>query len=117
MSIPKPTGRSRTSGKAGKLPAPEGGDFDPFLNAGVIGKLGTTAKIIVVGPPEEVESEFSDLQMPVTFKGSRYSMGLKVSGGNYGRLYKRFGSNPGKWRGVVKVEVKHFKANDYVAVV
>lgn len=115
--LPKPTGKSRGSMKGGKLPPPDGGDFDPFLKAEDIGKLGTKATITVVGAPEEVESEFSDLQMPVKFKGSQYSMGLKVSGGNYARLFKKFGDNPRKWKGAVKVEVKHFKKNDYVAVV
>lgn len=101
----------------GKLPPPDGGDFDPFLKAEDIGDLGDTAVITVTGPPEEVESEFSDLQMPVKYKGKVYSMGLKISGGNYGRLFKKFGNNPKKWKGTFKVEVKHFKNNDYVAVV
>lgn len=117
MSIPKPEGSRRSSSRGGKLPKPEGGDFDPFLKAEDIGELGETGTITVLGPPEEVESEFSDLQMPVSFKGSRYSMGLKISGGNYARLYKRFGDKPAKWRGKVKVEIKHFKKNDYVAIV
>jgi hypothetical protein len=117
MNLPKPAGRSRGTSRAGKLPPPDGGDFDPFFKAEDIGKLGKTAVITVTGPPEEVESEFSDMQMPIKFKGKLYSMGLKISGGNYSRLYKKFGDNPKKWRGAVKVEVKHFKSNDYVAVV
>jgi hypothetical protein len=118
MTLPAPSGkRGNNSRGSGKLPTPEGGDFDPFLKAEVIGKLGTKATITVTGGPEEVESEFSDMQLPVSFDGESYSMGLKVSGGNYARLFKRFGADPKKWRGKVKVEVKHFKANDYVAVV
>jgi len=105
--------------KAGRLPEPTGGgDFDPFLKAGDIGKLGTKAKIKILGGPEETpDSEYSDMQLPVSFKGKRYALGLKVAGGNYGRLFKLFGDNPKKWHGTVEVEVKHFKANDYVAVV
>jgi hypothetical protein len=116
VSLPNPSGRR---GSSRGLPKPQnaGGDFDPFLGAKIIGKLGATGTINVLGAPEESESEFSDMTMPVSFKGSRYAMGLKVSGGNYARLYKRFGANPKKWRGKVKVEVKHFKKNDYVAVV
>lgn len=118
MSIPKPGGRSSASSRGGKLPKPEGGDFDPFLKAEVIGKLGTRAKITVLGPPEMTpDSEFSDMQMPVSFKGERYAMGLKVASGNYARLYKRFGENEKKWKGSVNVEIKHFKKNDFVAIV
>jgi hypothetical protein len=121
MALPKPQGRKAemTRTKAGRLPEPTGGgDFDPFLKAEHIGKVGTRAKIKIVGAPEETpDSEYSDMQVPVTYKGTRYALGLKVSGGNYGRLFKMFGDNPKKWHGTVDVEVKHFKANDYVAVV
>ena len=65
--------------RVGKLPEPTGGgDFDPFLKAGDIGKLGTKAKIKVLGGPEETpDSEYSDMQLPVSFKGKRYALGLK----------------------------------------
>jgi hypothetical protein len=116
MALPKPSG---SKGKTGKLPAPTGGgDFDPTLKAELVGKLGATGKIKILGAPEETpDSEFYDMSLPVEFKGKRYAMGLKISGGNYARLYKRFGTNLKKWRGVANVEVKHFKANDYVAIV
>jgi len=120
MALPKPEGRQQamTRTKVGRLPQPEGGDFDPFLKAEHIGKVGTRATIKVLGGPEETpDAEFSDMQLPVEFKGSKYSLGLKVSGGNYGRLFKQFGDNPKNWKGKVEVEVKHFKQNDYVAVV
>jgi hypothetical protein len=94
-----------------------GGDFDPFFNAGVVGKLGTRAKVKVLGAPEMNKTEFSDMQLPVEFKKNRYSMGLKISSGNYARLHAKFGSNPKKWKGIVEVEVKHFKNNDYIALV
>jgi len=111
MALPKPGGSK-------KLPSPTGGgDFDPFLKASDIGKLGAKAKITVLGGPVETpDSEFSDMQMPVSYKGKKYSLGLKTSGGNYSRLYKRFGDNPKKWKGSVSVEVKFFKKNNYVAV-
>lgn len=104
--------------RVGKLPEPTGGgDFDPFLKAEHIGKLGAKAKIKILGGPEETpDSEFSDMQLPVSYKGSRYSLGLKVSGGNYSRLFRMFGDNPKKWKGQVEVEVKFFKKNNYVAV-
>jgi hypothetical protein len=117
MSMREPTGKSKKK-KTGGLPEPEsGGDFAPFLKAGDIGKIGKTAIITVLGPPVETESEFSDAVMPVKFKGSEYALGIKWNGGNYSRLFKRFGRNERKWKGQVKVEVKHFKKNDYVAVV
>ena len=91
--------------------------MDPFLKAEDIGDEGDTAKITILGPPEECDSEFSDAQMPVKYKNQTYSMGIKWSSGNYARLFKRFGKNPKKWKGTVNVEIKHFKKNDYVAVV
>ena len=84
----------------------------------MIGEEGTKAKIKVLGPPEMTpDSEFSDMQMPVEYKGSRYALGMKISSGNYARLYKRFGASEKKWKGVIAVEIKHFKKNDFVAVV
>lgn len=117
MSLPKPS-RGKIQPRGGLLPEPQsGGDFDPFLKASDIGKLGTTATITITGGPEESESEFSDATMPVRFKGRDYALGIKWEGGNYARLFKRFGANPKKWKGTVKVEVKRFKKKDYVAVV
>ena len=119
MSIPKPTGRNASSSRrGGKLPKPEGGDFDPFFGAKDVGKEGTKGKFTVLGAPELTpDSEFSDMQMPILYKGSRFALGMKVSGGNYARLYKRFGDNEKKWKGTVAFQVKHFKKNDYIAVV
>jgi len=87
------------------------------LKAENIGKLGAVGTITVLAAPEASESEFSDMTMSVKLKGTTYAMGLKSSGGNYARLYKRFGANPKKWKGNVKVEVKEFKKKLYVAVV
>ena len=116
MALPNPKQSSHGSGS--RLPTPEaGGDFDPFLNAGVIGKVGAKATITICGLPEVRETEFSDLQIPVKFKNKKYSWGMKFSSGNYSRMFQRFGDNVKKWKGAVKVEVKHFKKNDYVAVV
>lgn len=121
MSVQSPTNhRDRSVKRRGTgtaLPEPSGGDFDPFMNAAVIGKLGTKASIIVLGPPELNQTEFSDMQMPVQYKGLKYSMGMKTSSGNYARLYAMFGKSEKKWRGKVNVEVKHFKNNDFVAIV
>lgn len=117
MALPNPRKRGTNSRGSGTLPDPTGGDFDPFFNAGVVGKLGAKGVMDVLGAPEENKTEFSDMQMPVKYKGAKYSMGLKVASGNYARLFARFGNDPKKWRGKVNVEVKHFKANDYVAVV
>lgn len=117
MSLPNPRGRHGS----GTLPKPEstGGDFDPFLKAENIGngKVGATGSITVLGAPEASESEFSDMTMPVKCHGTRYAMGLKTSGGNYARLYKRFGGTPKHWKGTLKVEVKEFKKKRYIAVV
>lgn len=121
MRIPEPSGTGKSKRKGGRgnsLPEPEsGGDFDPFLKAEDVGKLGSKAKITVLGPPIETESEFSDMTLPIKYKTQQYAMGLKTSGANYRILYKRFGKSPKKWKGIVNIEIKHFKKNDYVAVI
>src|SRR5579885_214114 len=118
MLLPAPSGkRSRSSGS---LPEPGGdfGDYAPFLNAATIGKVGTRAKIKITAEPDARETEFSDVQLPVMFKGKEYSFGLKSDKPNYSRLFDRFGKNPKKWVGkTFEVEIKRHMKKDYVAVV
>jgi hypothetical protein len=104
-------------GSTGKLPAPTGDAFDPFFKAETVGKVGTKATIEVLGAPEVRQTEFSDAQMPIRFDGERYSLGLSFGKQNYARLFARFGDNPSKWRGKVQIVIKHFMANDYVAII
>lgn len=118
LRAPKGKTGTRNTRNSGGLPEPSsGGDFDPFLKAADVGKLGTRAKIEIMGAPVEQESEFSDAIMPVRFKKNDYAFGIKWDGGNYARLYKRFGASEKKWKGTVTIEIKRFKKRDYVAVV
>jgi len=124
MPLPKPKG-SR-SGTGGKLPPPEqSGDFDPFLTPAEIGsgkksgKLGSTATLSFLGECDvDLKNQYgARVQCAVQLNGERYIYGVKIDGGSYGRLYKRFGDNPKKWKGKVKVEVKKHMGKLYVAVV
>lgn len=122
MALPEPSEKrgsnSKPSGRG--LPEPGGdfGDFSDFLKAEHIGKLGTTATLLISGPPEARETEFSDVQLPVKHKGKEYSYGLKSEKPSYARLHARFSANPKKWVGKkFDVEIKMFKKKLYVAVV
>lgn len=111
----------RTTG--GGLPNPDSnhdaaaGNFAPFLKASAIGKEGTKATITFTGQPgRAVSSDFGDqIAFPVKFGGKLYDFGIKIGSGNHTRLFDRFGKKPPK--GAVKVEVKTFNRNAYVAIV
>jgi hypothetical protein len=120
MPLPKPKGNRLHT--AEKLPPPEAsGDFDPFLNSSHIGKgkLGDTATLQFLGKCRlDEDNEFGPrLQCDVKLRGETYVYGVKLDGGSYGRLYRRFGNNPKKWKGKVEVEVKKHMGKLYVAVV
>lgn len=117
--MPKKSGKVLSGGL---LPPPEiGGDFDPFLKAEHIGKgkLGDTATLEFTGENSvEMKNEYgARVQCTVRLKGKQYTYGVKLDAGSYGRLYKKWGSNPAKWKGRVNVEVMRHMKKLYVAVV
>lgn len=117
MALPKPKKQNN-----GLLPTPEtGGDFDPFLTVAEIGngKLGAKATLNFTGEAVlDQDNQFGPrLQCSVTLKKKDYIFGVKLDGGSYGRLFRRFGNNPKKWRGPVKVEVKKHMGKLYIATV
>ena len=123
MSLPTPKGmKGNRVLRGGVLPPPEtSGDFDPFLKPEHIGngKLGATGVIVLTGENEiDMQNEYgARLQCTVLVGRKRFVYGVKFESGSYGRLFRRFGNNPKKWKGKVNVEVlKHMKKL-YVAVV
>lgn len=119
VPLPKPKGARSTGGM---LPTPElSGDFDPFLKAEHIGKgkLGDTATLVFTGKNViDDDNEYgARLQCQVRLDGDLFCYGVKFESGSYGRLFKRFGSNPKKWKGKVKVEVMKHMKKLYVAVI
>jgi len=114
----KPTGNesSGTKPRTAHMPEPAGGDFNDFLKPKHLGKSGKgTAKIIGVrdAPP----NSFSDVIVETHMGKSTFDWGMRFSNGNYRRLFERFGPNPKKWKGTVKVGVKEHMGTKYVAII
>lgn len=116
----KGPGGGRAIPRGGMLPDPTSGeDFATFITADTIGKVGTRAVLIVSGAPVVRRTDFSDVQVPVTYKRANYVLGVSFSKMNYTRLVERFGKNPKKWRGKIEVEIKYSQQwkKSFIAVV
>jgi hypothetical protein len=113
-AAPNPSGKAGSSSRLTSAPDPEAGERNPFIKPEDLGRSGS-ATIEILGL-EEFDSDFSDIACPVRLGRKEFVMPMRLSSGNYIRLHKRFGSNPKKWRGKVRVEVKNYMKKDYVAV-
>lgn len=106
----------------GKLPAPapreQSEEFNDFIKASDIGGEGTTAVLEFTGNvrgPED--SEFGErIIAEVKYNRKTWDFSVKTNNANYRLLHDRFGADGAKWRGKVNVVVKHFRANDYIAI-
>lgn len=111
---------SKNSGgkQLSRLPDAQGGkgDFNPFLKADNIAARGMTT-LTFLGNVRESSSQFSDIIAEVQNGKKKYDFGIKFSSGNYPRLLARFGNNPAKWRGKVKVVRAEYLGKQYVQVV
>lgn len=97
----------------GKLEEPEGGA--PFLKAAEIPEKG--GKITLLGNMRTAQAGgFSDYLIDVRIGKETRTLGLKRASGNYRRLFERFGSNPAKWKGAVKVVRAVNMGKEYVQV-
>jgi len=86
-----------------------------FLKATDIPEKGTT-EITLLGDVRKSTSPYGEgIEVACTLGGKRYDWTIRFDSWNYPRLYKRFGAE--NWEGVVKVERKEYKGNEYVAVV
>lgn len=104
MAIPKPKGNSGGEGSV------------PFLKAAQLGKSGR-GKLTLLGEARQQKGTFGEqLIVAVKLGAKRYDWAFGLNSGNHTRLFKRFGSNPKKWKGAIRVERKEFNGNDYVAV-
>jgi len=64
------------------------------------------------------KSPFGDgIELSCTVASKPYTWTINHKSVNYRILFERFGSDPAKWKGIVKVGRKKHKGNDYVAVV
>jgi hypothetical protein len=102
-----------------RKPANENGstDYNPWLTPEVFGKSGK-GTVTLVGTMRAGNSQFGEsIILDVKVNGSMFSWTVKYSSGNYSRLHKKFGDTEGNWKGPVKVEVKEYLGNKYIAVV
>lgn len=113
--------KTKTAPKRGAmLPEPEAdgaGEFNEFLKAKDIGKLGAEATLVFTGESRLADGGFGEqLVCEVKYGRKVYDYAIKLSSPSYRILFERFGKNPAKWRGSVKVTIKNFMNKDYVAV-
>jgi len=98
-------------------PANGRGELLPFLKAKHISKNETT-QITLLGEGRESRSRFGvGIEVTCKIGSEKYAWTIKYDSPNYRRLYKRFGSDITKWKGIVKVERKEHMGKEYVAVV
>jgi hypothetical protein len=105
----------------GLIRKPENGsgssDYNPWLTPEVFGKSGK-GTVNLSGTMRPGNSQFGEgIILDVKVNGSMFSWTVKYSSGNYSRLHKRFGDSENNWKGAVKIEVKEYSGNKYVAVV
>jgi len=89
----------------------------PFLKAKDIAEKGVT-KITLLGGTSESNSQFGKgIDVACKIGDQQYTFTIKYLSVNYRILFGRFGSDPENWTGIVEVERKWYKGNEYVAVV
>ncbi len=110
------------SGRTGKaithLPdAQQSGGGSSYLKAQDIAARGTTS-LTFLGNLRESTGQFgAGIDTDVQIGKKKFTFTVKFASGNYPRLLARFGSNPSKWRGKVKVCRAQHLGKDYVQVV
>ena len=106
--------------RAGEIPAPDASqntDFNTFLKADDIGKLGAEASLVLTGETRIVDGAFGEqIVCEVKYGREVYDWPVKVNSPNHRLLFERFGAKMAKWRGPVKVTIKNFANKDYIAV-
>jgi hypothetical protein len=91
-------------------------EYHPWLTPVVFGKSGKGA-VTLQGTMRPGNSQFGDgIILDVKVSGSPFSWTVKYSSGNYSKLHKKFGDTESNWKGPVKVEVKEYLGNKYIAV-
>jgi|SRR6516164_2554127 len=92
-------------------------DYHPWLKPEVFCKSGK-GTVNLLGTMRASNSQYGKgIILDVQVNGSPFSWTVKYSGGNYSRLHKKFGDSENNWKGPVKVEVKEYLGNKYVAAV
>lgn len=127
MAAKKKTARGKLGAatNSGKIPAPESSDkqanaeFNAFLKADDIGKIGATAALTFTGECRIADSGFGEqLIAEVKLGREHFDWGITLNTPNHRMLYERFGDNPKRWRNKrASVVVKMSRQNrPYIAV-
>lgn len=89
MNIPKPSG---TNAKTAT-------EFNAFLNAKHIGKVGAKATLILTGEARMVDSQFGpQIVASVKLGKLSYDWGIRIDSPNHRILYDRFSAKPKTWK-------------------
>ena len=89
----------------------------PYLKAKDIGAEGVT-KIVLLGAARKSNSRYGEgIDVACKIGNKEYTWTIKFHTPNYRVLFERFGSELENWKGIVKVERKEYKGNEYVAIV
>jgi hypothetical protein len=74
-------------------------------------------QIRFLGDGREIDSQYGKgIGVACRIGKEHYIWTIKYNKPNYTRLFERFGSDITRWKGIVKVERKKHKGNEYVAV-
>lgn len=120
----RPMAKAKTAPKrkaGGGIPAPsanaENSEFNAFLKASDIGKVGATASLLLTGETRVVDGNFGEqIVNEVKLGRTVYDWAITIDSVNHRMLFDRFGKDPKKWRGKVAVEVKMSRQNrEYIA--
>ena len=120
--IPQSKGTTRTTTAAGKIPRSDesgGGDFNPFLKARDVGKLGTKATLTLTGKVRISEGGQFGTQIisEVRLNGSMYDWPVKLNTPNHRWLEENLGVKTSSWKGKkVPIIILNNLGNDCVAV-
>jgi hypothetical protein len=117
MKLPAAQG-GRTGKAITKLPdAQNSGGGGSYLKAADIAARGTTALAVAGNVRESTGQYGAGIDVDVKIGKKQYTFTVKFTSGNYPRLLARFGNNPAKWKGKVKVCRAQHLGKDYVQIV
>ena len=118
-SRPEPARKQKNAARIpGSARSTQSNDYNPFLKAHDIGKLGATAKLTLTGEVRVTNGEYGEqIIAEVRLGRINYDWPIKLNSPNHRELEDTLGLNAAKWRNkVVAVEVKEHMGRDYIAV-
>lgn len=87
------------------LPAPNREPLPEFLRPADLGKLGATANARILTARAQRAPKYGPcVIVDLKIGADRYSLSVDTDTSNYAILYEKFGADPAKWTGTVKLE-------------